>query len=88
MRAEILDTARHLITGDRQADYGDARENFEAIARLWSAYLGTSVRASDVGALMTLFKLARHRTGNFKPDNYVDAAGYIALAGEVKEMEQ
>ena len=39
-RDEILKEAMKVINNDRNADYGDAKENFENTARLWSAYSG------------------------------------------------
>jgi hypothetical protein len=33
---------------------------------------------------LTLFKLARIRSNTEHIDSYVDAAGYLALAGEIK----
>jgi len=39
--------------------------------------------AEDVAWLNVLQKCARSMQGLMKPDNYIDAAGYSALAGEV-----
>ena len=82
-RAELLDGAKQCICQDRNAQYGEPEDNFGIIARLWSDYLGINVTAHDVGLMMTLFKIARIKTGGVKDDNYIDAAGYIACAGEI-----
>lgn len=90
-RAEILETASRLVNGDREEQYSPPENSFRAIAELWSAYLfnrfGKDYRGilepEDVGLMMTLFKIARIQTGSYKDDSYVDAAGYIACAGEI-----
>lgn len=82
-RTEILDTAETLINGDRQDEYGEARDSFGLIATYWSAHIDHPVTAADVAVMMTLLKLARAKTSPQSADSYVDAAGYIALGGEL-----
>lgn len=81
-RTEILETAKHLVNGDRQEDYGDAVESFQAIAEMWSAYLGVAVSGRDICNLMALLKIARLRNGPHE-DSSVDGAGYLALGAEI-----
>ena len=81
-RTEILETAKHLVNGDRQDDYGDAAESFKAIAEMWSAYLGVDVSGRDVCNMMALLKIARLRNGPHD-DSSVDGAGYLALGAEI-----
>jgi len=79
----ILLTAHDLINGDRQADYGTPGENLARVADLWAAYTGGHpFTAHDVALMLVLLKLAREAHGH-KPDNLIDAAGYIALAAAV-----
>lgn len=91
-RAEILDAAKVIVTGDREKQYGKPEDNFAVIARFWEVYL--SERCTDGGAdvilnpddiamLMVLMKVARIMTGTFKGDSYIDACGYAACAGEI-----
>ena len=47
-----------------------------------SIYLGVPIEAHDVANMMTMLKLARTRQG-YKRDTCVDAAGYVALGGEL-----
>ena len=47
-REEILSTAGRLISQDRAATYGDAKESHQRIADLWATYLGVSITAKDV----------------------------------------
>ena len=82
-RDEILTTAETLINGDRAKDYGDAAENFQRIADLWSPILGVDVSATQVALALTQLKVARLITSNGHTDSWVDAAGYIALGGEI-----
>lgn len=82
-RAEILDTAKSMVTGKREQDYGKPENNFGLIGQLWTVYLGTLVTAEDVGLMMAMFKIARIKTGTGTEDSYVDAAGYLACAGEI-----
>lgn len=81
-RSEVLAIADSLIHGDRAVDYGDAHENFRAIAQMWSAYLDATVSARDVAICMALLKAARLR---IKPhvDSEIDGAAYFALASEL-----
>lgn len=93
---QILREAERLVTVDRKDAYGDAFDNFGAIAEMWTAYLrargllvpGQSLKRSDVPAMMDSLKLARHATGGFKGDNYTDKAGYSALLGAMVRIEK
>lgn len=86
-REEILRTAEKLICGERQAQYGDAAANFGVVAKLWQAYTGLPYSVSDVAMMLALLKVARI-AGGYKEDNFVDLAGYAALAGEIAANEQ
>ena len=85
----VLETALRLISGDRNKTHGSMKENHENIAKLWSAYLYNkdSLTAEDVANMMELMKIARRKTGVFSEDNYVDGAGYAAVALECRERE-
>jgi len=84
-RVEILNTAAELISGDRAATYGDATVSHQRIADLWSTYLGTPepLSAVDVAACLILMKVSRSK-GAAHRDNWIDMAGYAALAGEME----
>ena len=84
-RTDILDAARQAITVDRAATHGDAENTFGLIAAYWSAHLGCVVTAGDVAQLMVLFKVARMKANPGHADNYVDAVGYAAIAGELAD---
>lgn len=87
-RAEILATASEYVTRDRAADHGDLEDNFSQIANLWTIYLEHHVRPVDVGIMMALLKIARAKSNPAHADNYVDAAGYMACAGEISDATE
>jgi hypothetical protein len=77
-RAELLREAEVLVDGDRNAQYGDPRQDFQRTATMWSAYLGCEVQPHDVAALMAMLKISRIRWSPEKRDSWVDLAGYAA----------
>ena len=83
IRAEILATATDYVTRDRVAAHGRAEDTFARIAALWSADLGIPLTGTDVARMMVLFKMARAKGNPAHEDNWVDAAGYSALGGEM-----
>ena len=78
----LLDEAKATICGARQDQYGAPEDSFPRIAAYWTTYLGRPVSALDVAHLMALMKLARAQGQGFKRDNYVDLAGYAAIAAD------
>jgi hypothetical protein len=80
-REEILREAEALINGDRANDYGDAKQNLQDIADLWSVFLGRQITRQEVAVCMVLLKSARLMKSN-KEDSWVDICGYAALGGE------
>lgn len=86
-RADLLDKAKEYICQDRNAQYGSPENSFGEIAKVWSWWLNKEITAHDVGVMMGLFKAARIKTGGKKDDNYIDACGYFACAGEINNEE-
>lgn len=82
-RDEILETAKELINGDRAKDYGDATENFDRIAALWSVILNTPVTRKEVALCMAGVKMARLVKSPDHEDSWVDLVAYGALGGEM-----
>lgn len=94
-RAEILDTAKQIVTKDRNSQYGEPEDNFEVIAQFWNTYLMSMngecpfLSAKDVAIMMALFKIGRIATArDLHEDSYIDAAGYIACAEECAAKEE
>ena len=81
-RTELLKKANNLITGNRAKDYGDARENHQRIANIWSVILGYDIKPEQVVACMIGVKLARLANTMKKEDTWVDIIWYGALGGE------
>jgi hypothetical protein len=92
--AALCNTAGALVDGDRALQYGDARTCLQSIAELWNALLVVKYRATpdkpeltalDVANMLEAMKIARRYNGAHNLDNYIDGAGYAALAGEIAE---
>lgn len=90
----VLREAEALIYGAWADEYGPPRENFERLAKLWSAYLGPRVAvnapltAYDVAWMLLLLKVsraARDRGAKTKRDTVVDAAGYVGCVERISE---
>lgn len=86
----ILDTAKGLIYGDRQDQYGDALESFGNIADGWTIILrrnfvsGDPVSAEQVTLMMDWLKTCRllNQTGHY--DSIVDKAGYAGCYEKIQ----
>ena len=86
---DILKKTEKLVNDSRAKTHGDKVANHENIARLWSSYLQNKTKLQiiispeDVAQLMSLLKIARTQAGEHNIDDYVDAVGYQAIAGEI-----
>lgn len=89
---DIAGKAASLVGGDRDRQHGAKHDNFRRIAGVWNAWLAirkepaAPLDAHDVGCMMALMKLARTQSGALNVDDYVDACGYAACAGEVAQI--
>ena len=65
-------------------------QNHHNIAMLWNGYLHDkdTLTAEDVANMMELLKIARRKLGTFNEDDYVDGAGYAAVALECAEEQE
>lgn len=75
MAETVLEEAQRLVYGDRGADYGHPLDDFSRTAQMWTAILGTTVTAEQVGLCMIGVKISR-QVNHPKRDNMTDAAGY------------
>lgn len=92
----ILDEALRITSGDRMEKYGDPRDNFKGISKLWNAYLRVKIgdalpgpqllNEKDVALMMTMLKIAREANAHDR-DNLVDAAGYLRTASIIEGLE-
>jgi len=95
---QIAKTAAILVSEDRNATHGDKLENHRNIAILWQSYIACKalqtdeeefeLNALDVANMMELLKVARRLSGCHNIDDYIDGAGYAAVAGEIAERLQ
>ena len=89
----ILDEAKRLVCGDRQASYGPPDQDFARTAgminSLFRDYLkkGCEFKPKDVASIMILIKLSRNRHQN-KRDNPVDITGYAHCLNVCMECEK
>lgn len=89
-RAECLKLASEAVVA-RGTHYGTPENNFERIARRWSAHLintgiiapGVSISAASVAIMMCDLKLARLENDPTHADSWVDTAGYAACGAEI-----
>jgi hypothetical protein len=92
MKAQTIAKAgADAIAGARHRSYGDPAAGLQRIAAVWNGILsaagipttGRPLDAHDVANLMEGLKIARRYTGPYRSDNYIDGAGWAAVAGEV-----
>lgn len=99
-RERILYMGAKLTSTDRNKMYGDPVINMQNIGDLWSTYLlgkyggkvvdplHFALTGEDVAHMCALMKIARTYKNSKHMDNYVDAATYIAIAGQCAEQEE
>lgn len=84
-RFECLEAAIGCVCEDREGTHGSPREAFQHIAWAWSMAAGVEIEPWKVCIMLAQLKLGRIIDGDRNHvDHYVDAAGYIALAAELK----
>lgn len=90
----ILVQAELLINGQRQADYGDKRQNFSQIAMLWQGTLamklapGQSITPEDVALCMMQVKIARLAKSPDHKDSIIDVAGYAGCYDMIQQERE
>ena len=92
IRDRIADEAKRIVSGDRRGAYGTPEDNFQRIARFWTAYMQNTGRdieitASDVSPLMRLMKEARLCDNPTHLDSHVDLVGYALTGAEVNKVK-
>jgi hypothetical protein len=83
------------VGGARHQAYGDPAKGLQRVAAIWNGILAAAGKppyhaldAHDVANLMEGLKIARRYTGPYRADNYIDGAGWAAVAGEVGAKER
>ena len=90
----LLDEAAETVAA-RGKPYGGVEDNFERIARLWTAHIenryggvvaptgDVTLDGTDVALMMVLLKIARLANDPAHRDSWVDIAGYAACGGSL-----
>ena len=81
---EILRTAADLVSGPRKEQHGDVMDVFGTTTSIFHSVSGEIIDEWDGIMFMVCLKLARIKHGGFKFDDYIDACGYLALAGQLE----
>lgn len=85
---DILAEAGMLIGGDRNDTHGDYAIEAARIAEMWSAICNVDIAPEHVPLMMIALKVARASSkGRLNRDDFVDIAGYAALAWRVATRE-
>lgn len=92
VRGEVLDQAKSLVDGDRNAQYGEPYDDFLKVADALNAYGysgpgGRKIMPRDIPFFQVLVKLSRIVESPTKMDSWIDMAGYAACGAEVAYVE-
>lgn len=82
-RKRVLSEAEKCVCGQRENEYGVPEDNFDRIAKMWSAYMGVEFNPVDVSMFMVMLKAARIKSGGGTMDSFVDGCGYFSCGGEI-----
>jgi hypothetical protein len=92
-RADLLDEAKALITGDRNNAYGSPIQDFKRSADALQAYGyrgpdGRDLQPHDVAIFVMAIKLSRLMWTPRRRDSWVDVAGYAGCGWECSQIEE
>lgn len=88
IRLDVLNSAKEIVDGPRNNDYGEPEDSFKLIAQFWNTYLldkynFIDIQGHDVAIMLVLLKIARlSKSGGSHIDSWVDVAGYAACGYE------
>ncbi len=72
------------VLEEREAEYGDALENFETIGKIWGALLSIEpIAPYKVALMMDSLKTVRLFKNPNHEDSWIDKYGYIQHAQEI-----
>jgi hypothetical protein len=84
---KLLDVTKNILH-DREENYGCPACSLQETAEMWGDYLQCPVQPQDVAALMIMLKLQRAKDNGDYIDNWIDIAGYAAMAGGYSVAKQ
>lgn len=83
-RDRLLKEAGAAISGDRERDYGSARDGFARTGRLIAAILDLDeITAEQVALILAALKISRLAQNTGHRDSWLDLIGYAALGGDI-----
>lgn len=91
---KALETALSLVYGDRGADYGHPKHDYDRTAQIWDALLkeklkdGAEVTARDAILMMVGVKMSRLVNTPGHKDSIIDIAGYAECYDRVRKWEE
>ena len=84
---QFLQEAHGIVYGDRHEEYGDAANNFDDIARMWTDWnKGWKFTKEDVAMMMIMVKIARCHQ-NWTEDSLKDIVGYCTILHRFKFID-
>lgn len=86
----MLQEAAAIARGDtgKHTEHGVPERTFARLGEIWTLFLSmrhaphAPISGSEAAIMLALLKITRATMGTPTRDHYVDAANYIALAGE------
>ena len=84
-RDAVLEEAASIISGDREEQYGSARDGFTRTGRIWAALLDLTepIEPDLVAVMLSGLKLSRLARDPGHWDSSVDGSGYLALGADI-----
>ena len=83
----VLSEAKTILNGGRQADYGDAVDNFKHIAAVVNAALRRDDITPDLCCMVHIATKLCREGNRHKRDNLVDLAAYSDIYNQIKERK-
>ena len=83
----VLSEAKSILNGSRQADYGDAVDNFAHIAAVVNSVLRRDDITPDLCCMVHIATKLCREGNRHKRDNLVDLAAYSDIYNQIKERE-
>lgn len=85
------DEAARLVLGERNESYGTPARDYAKTAQMWSGFLTHKLREpitpKEAVLMMALLKISREAHAH-KPDNLIDAHGYLMCAEWIQNKER
>ena len=85
--SNILDSAKNILFGDRDSDYGDFVQNFKEISVISKILTRKDLTPEDCCKVLIAVKLAREGYKH-KEDNLIDLCGYANILNEIYKNKE